>query len=351
MRIILFLLAVFGAWQTAAVAQTVISAEAGKPWLHQQSGISAPPAIEGMRRTKVTDHGADQHDVGIRYANDGNASFATLYVYRAGLVSPPIWADRAMAAMLAGRQLGTPRDGTLVGGMFTPPNASGENSGFIVTTAIEGADWKTNGLLLFAHNEWLIKLRMTSDQDQKTVQSMMLRFLKSLSFQSSSTAYPTATLPEACPDMLQPAKNAKLIQLDTMGSLAFGAVMVEALKKGLGIPQASPDLCRDASSTIEYGVYRLPSQKDGYLLTMGDSGKSVTVERFKPGRTGGLVSGSASYIAVTTDGVVQGSFPPFTKLPSPATVYALIGRIEPIVTNNLLSKDQKSITITVPGQP
>lgn len=348
MRFILLLIFTLLASTVPIAAQVAIPHEMDSPWLHQQSGISVAAQLDGLQRTKILDFGAGEHNVGVQFANEGKKSFATLYIFRAGVVSPSIWADRAMSVMLASKDLGTPKSGTLNGGFFTPPNASGPNSGVIVTTALESGKWKTNGVLLFAHSGWLVKLRLTTDLEQRDAQAMMLRLLAKLGLGNSTAIYPAARLPESCPDSLRTAKKPKLSQEDTMVSLLLGAILSEAMENGLSTPSQPEDYCRDASSTVDYGVYRSRSDQSAYLLALGDTGNSAIVTAFKGARLGGSRIGSGNHLIVLSNGIEEAAFPPLTGLPSPAMARQVLNSVGPMVTRNLLSDNPKNTTITVP---
>lgn len=347
MRLFLIFIAGYLIALAPATAQTEIAAPADAVWLHAPSEISVPTTLGGWPRTSISDFSEGQHNVVIRYGDAAKASIATLFIFRAGVKSPSIWADRAMAAMLANTRFGTPVDGSLYGGVFTPPNGSGSNSGVMISTALTNDVWKSNGLLMFGHDDWLIKIRLTSNLDQAEGQALLVTMMKEMGLGRSSLNYPPAQMIEACPNTLRTGKNAKLEHYDAMGSLLLGAMLVQAMEKGLPQFEPATDMCRDASSSIEFGTYRASTFKGGYLLAAGDAGNSVSVNYIGYGGSGLRGRG---YLAVMNDGVSQSAFGPFSKLPSPDIVLGFVTSATPIVSRSLLEKDAKNSTITVPGR-
>lgn len=347
MRIASLLFAALWLSLAPAHATAPIAAEAGTVWLHEQSQIAAPPKLGDMLRRSVNQFGEGEHNVFVRYSNASDGSFATLFLFRTGLVSPAIWADRSMAAMLANKKLGDRVEGSLFGGVFTPPNANGTDSGVMITTAVAGTAVKSDGFLLFAHDVWLVKLRLTSSLDQAQARALMLEMIKELKLGQSPLSYPKAHMIDTCPDPLRTGKNAKLEQHDAVGSLMLGAMLIGTMEAGLPAFEPLAEICRDALSTGEVGVYRKAKQDDAYLLAMGDAGTTVHVGLFKLGAGGGM---RRSHLAVMSDGVTQSAFGPFTRLPAPTLVRGFVADAAPIVSRNLISPKLGNTTITLPAR-
>jgi len=325
---------------------------ASSTWSHDRSGLSLPTTLAGFTRGQSRQYDEDGYNVSINFRDDASGSSADVYVYRAAPASVPLWGDRAVTGMFANPNLGEVDVAAVRIGRFTPPNGAGAESGLKVVTPIKG-DLASSGLAIYAHDGWLVKLRMSSRTlDATAIEMRMAEFIAGLRLPAATRPAPPLADIADCTAPLKSDKKAKLMQLDMMGTIMLGATLgtinedrVKNAAKASASSRAEPVWCRDASSQPQYGVYRSGGEDDAYLVAIGDSGTSLSVGRYDMGP---LMKPSRGFLVTQSDGVTELVYPPFDRLPLPEQMLALPGKISPVSSISLVPGEENKQTIIVP---
>lgn len=323
-------------------------------WSHDRSGLTLPDSLAGFTRGASKQYDEEGYNIGVAFRDDASESWADLFIYRAAPASVAIWADRAAAGMFANPMLGEVDLDAVRIARFTPPGSASKENGIRIVTPARG-EVTSSGLAIYLHDGWLVKLRMSSKTlDPAALEGKMGEFVAAL-------AMPAATMRsmgfyeiEDCSAPIKPAKKAKLVALDMMGSIMLGGTLGAAHDKKLEASEAAPrsggsaapGYCRDPGSTPQYGIYRVGGAIDQYVMALGDTGTSLSVGSYD---LGPLVKPSRGYLVRQSDGVTEQVYPPFTALPSPEQVLALPGRVSPVFSAGLISGDAKRV-IAVPAK-
>lgn len=332
----------------SAVAQTQIPVETDATFRTELMPLGFAPDIAGFTRTEVVGYDQEQFDVAANFNHAETSTFATLFVYRAGIEDPRIWGDRAETVMLASKSLGEIDHERIVRGTFTPPNGSGEESGLRLAVSLDESDWVSSGLSLFMHDGWLIKVRMSSrtlERDQLLVR--MDEFTRALVMERASEVFPAFTPVQDCEKELSFKREAKLVRLDMMGSLIYGAAFkaVEEKQQGnTGDPASRPVACR-AQLGESYAVYVHGTDEESYMMALGDAGISASIARYDMDK---LMTPGRGYAVILANGVEKEILPPFDRLPRPEQVLAIIGKVGPVVTVDTRPGSDGGTTISVP---
>ncbi len=338
-------------------AQDQPAARPASVWSHDRSGLTVPATLAGFTRGESKQYDEDGYNVSVAFRDKASGSWATLFIYRASPASVPMWGDRAAAALFrSGAQIAID-PAAVTRRSFTPPGGAGEMSGMkLVAPATGGA--ASTGLAIYLHDDWLVKLRMSSETlDPAALEARLGAFLDALALPTARRAAPPFAEIADCAAPAKPGKKAKLVQLDMMGSILLGGTLSAAhderlekekaaAEKGAAVKAASETpWCRDAASKPEYGIYRAGSD-EGYLVAFGDSGTSLTVARYD---MAGLIRPSRGFLVTQADGVMELVYPPFDRMPLPEQVMGLPGNVSPVFSAGLLPGD-KNTTITVPSK-
>ena len=337
-------------------AQDQPASRPASTWSHDRSGLTVPATLAGFTRGESKQFDEDGYNVSVKFQDDASRSWATLFIYRASPASVPMWGDRAAAALLrSGAQI-VIDPAAVTRSSFTPSGGAGEMSGMkLVALATGGAS--STGLAIYLHDDWLVKLRMSSETlDPAALEARLGAFLEALALPAARRAAPPFAAIADCAAPAKPGKKAKLVQLDMMGSILLGGILGSAhderlekqkaaAEKGAPVGAASESpWCRDAASQPEYGVYRAGSNEE-YLVAFGDSGTSLTVARYD---MAGLIRPARGFLVTQSDGVMELVYPPFDRMPLPEQVLGLPGNVSPVFSAGLLP-DSKDKTISVPS--
>lgn len=330
-------------------AQTEIPAQEGQPWRSPVSEFVAPPVIEGHARTDVTRFDEDGYNVAANYNAADGAGRISVYVYRAGVPDLPIWADRAATGMLSNARLDYDLDRTVIR-TFTPGNGAGVDSGWLLTVPVGVPEYTSSGLAIFGYDGWLVKLRITSTTlDANQLADQMERVAQGLQVARATTAgAPFATI-EDCADPLKFGKEAKLVRLDMVGSILLGAVLSAAQEKKEEQSSAAREpavWCRHPSSTAQYGIYQSDRIDKGYLVALGDSGTSATVQEI---RADELLKPSRMFIVRVSDGVTDEVAQPFARMPTPGQTVGAALRAPRVFSADVRPGGDGERVISVPG--
>lgn len=323
----------------------VIPVEADADWTHHWTGITISPVHAGFERAGVHQFVDDQFNVSVQLWDESRRTSITIYIYRAGAANVSIWADRAVTAMLANPRLGSPVEGQFLSGHFTPLNGSGTYSGFHAITPLEGGEMTATGVSLFAHDDWLIKVRASSRElGAAQVTEAIGSVISAMKLEQSSTTYPPVSFIEECSNELRFAEKVKVQQLDLMGQLMLAPLAANMSVAGTGKAGEEAQWCRDPQSSLEVGIYRDGGSKDSYFATLGDSGINASAARFSASNELLRVRG---YLVKSSDGVEERLWPLFDKLPHPVVLANNYDRISPVSSINVRPDGDGEQTIFV----
>ncbi|HYD24302.1 MAG TPA: hypothetical protein VEB68_05865 [Croceibacterium sp.] len=247
---------------------------------HQRTQISFPPNLEGMDRKRVRDFGTEQHDVAAMYETDDQATFLTLYVYRAGLPDASLSFDRLIRVMAAREGFLPAGTGSLVPTTFRPTGSATSTGLAIAYDLAPGQPNSATGALLFPHGSWLIKLRATSSAlDASQLGQLLRRVEASLKLPEPGFLSQPAYAVEACSTQLAAGTATRLEP--EQAAVAAIAVMMDGVsssqnEQGEKVPLPDVRWCRD--ERVEgLNVYRPDEATDRYAIAFGDSGNALFV--------------------------------------------------------------------------
>jgi hypothetical protein len=314
-------------------------------WTHKATGLTVTPEHEGFVRDGVRQYAEDEMNVSVQLHDADRSTSITVYVYRAGVANVSIWADRALTAMLGNPAMGSPVGGQLFMGRFTPINSSGEDSGFHAVTSLEGANVRATGMSMFAHDDWLIKVRASSSRlDEAGITEAIGSVISGFKLGESEEKYPTVEFIEPCEKGLKFAKKIKLTQLDLIGQLMFVPLTEHITVASKGKDTAKNSWCRDPQSTLEVGIYRSGNDNDSFVAALGDSGINAYVAKF---RTSSELLKARGFIVKTSDGIEEATWPIFDKLPHPVVIARNYGEVGPLATVDVRPGGDGDTTIMV----
>lgn len=252
-------------------AQRQIDLVPGEAWIHESTGFGFAPQVDGFDRLKLNDYGKTESDISFSYRDSSTGTVATIYVFRAGLPDVVVWGDRAEDSILinAPQYYGNTDRSKRRWSAFSPwPNS--RNSGLRVVYPLSGKGLKSTGLAIARHGEWLIKVRMTSQQlDAAQLEARMTRFLAAMAFPAPQQAGQPVYQVKPC---TKPLPTARVTQSRLDGQ--------EANVPTLFMPPVLPDsrpFCRETTTIKNVTIYRPGGSVETYVMTLGDGGNSVLV--------------------------------------------------------------------------
>lgn len=327
-----------------AHGQAPIEIEGNSGYLHPHLEFTVPQQLAGFVMTEAVTFDDDQFNVAMQLQDDSEAATATLYIYRTGLEDLRVWADRATTVMLSNPQLGTVDIDGIDMGNFTPPGGGGPDSGFLLVAPLEGKAVTSTGLAIFMHDGWLVKLRMSSHSlTPSALRPRIAQLIAALDLPGVEQQRPVFRTMEDCPDNLAFKREAKMLRLDTVGSLLFGTIF-SAAKEEEPIKRTAPNVACREGLTDSYGVYRFDEADDSYAVAFGDAGISASINKFD---ASGLFKPSKGFVVQLSDGVTLSVYPPFDRLPTPAQAYSILDQIRPQVTVDVRPGGDGGSTINV----
>lgn len=280
-------------------AQEEMPLEAGKPWVHDHSGIAVPAAIDGIQRLRGVRFADDDLDVAISFVADSPKEIATVYVFRNTNGAAPVWLAQAQWSLENGKSFGAPSL-ALKPVAFTPAGQASA-TGLLTVYGLTGSDYRSTGIAIFPVGEWYVKIRTTSAlRSPEENAAWMERIIASLRLPAVSAS----------------AAAAPVVPCTT--PLAAVSSTESPVAQGAGISQPADRIvagrwCRDANLSENNTVYRPVGTNDRYLLAMGDNGNAVSVRG-----EGGYYSESFIIAGMTF------ALPPQDGLPTPQRVLDLI---------------------------
>ena len=329
----------------AAQAQQTrtIDVPPAKQWQHAATGLVVPQALIGLARTTITDSSADESDIFLQFGDPAKTAL-TVYLFRAALADVPVWFDRVETQILGRRDVygeARPNGETVA---FTLPG--GTRASALRRVYVPGkGPFTATGAAMLPFGDWLVAARLSSTTlDPAALDTQLIGALTGLGWPAPvAGALPArvAVPVRPCAPALAFTGKAKLKKPDMSASL-IGALLAGMARdpKIEKTPPAGPDgFCREGAPTQEMAVYRALSGGEGYLIALGDAGRTISVypepfpDKGKPGFAVTYNDLSVSYV-----------FPSFDRLPAPDKVMAMIGKNSPISST---ARGSKSININI----
>jgi hypothetical protein len=321
----------------AAAQKRDLGVPATSGWKHANTNLILRARLAEFPRFELSDFGQSELDVAARFG-DGSTEI-TVYVFHPALASVPVWFDRAENAILARDIFANPQP---LGAAqpFAPPRSTAL-SGLRRSYRPGSGQYKSTALAMMPMGDWLVGLRISSTSlasDQ--LDAKFAEAIAGIGWPDGIADGPVAVPVAACAKPMSYSKHAKL-KPPSMSDALFGAmapaVAADQAKEGKAKPIGA--YCRDAATTASYGVYRWPEQPEGYLMAIGDNGRTITIEP----SLSGLVDKSPAFGALygDLDGTVM-VYPSFNALPDPGKVMDALERSAPISSSD---KGGKNITI------
>ena len=317
-----------------AVAQQKIriTAPADQPYRFKHSGLTIPVTLEDMPRVGIDQFGTEELDVFANYERGREA--LTVYVYRNVSGAVPVWFDRAKASIEQRRDAYGDATVALAPTAFTPP---GQNvaSGLMGAWSVSKPPYRGTALVLLPlGDDWLVKIRYSSATlDGAAVAARLPAILAALTWPTGLAAAAPAQPIADCATPLAFPKKAKIVRDQEALSMSalLGGVLQSAAANSAKEQKASgnaaeskpPLWCRDPGPSPIGGVYRADAATDAYLLAFSDAGRGASVS---PDTLGAMLDkkGAPRWSVSLIDMAQSSTYPPFTALPRPAEVLAMI---------------------------
>ncbi len=291
-----------------------------KGWQHARTGIILMSKLGNFQRSDLKDNGTSESDVSATYFSADKKDTASIYIYRQGIVSLPIWFDRSLYAMTTNPKISI---GSPLGPItrFIPPNSRTE-SGLRIVFNLRGSDRGATGLAMVPFGEWLVAVRLTSPtMTSVQLDANLLEVLSKVRWPEKRPLDEVAVPIAPCPNSLK-TKRAKVVPPDLAQAL-IGATLSSIVTTKTGQDSEKENrtviYCREGMQTLDYGAYRGNADTKGYVLAIGDAGVGASVY---PGFSLNGEKGQYSVTLARHDSL--NSYPSFNALPEPKQVFALV---------------------------
>jgi hypothetical protein len=320
-------------------------------WQHKWTELRLPPQVDGFRRRGIADYSEDERNVIGSFDDAESGTHMSLYIYQAAITDVSLWQDRVAHSMRANDRLGRFDSAGAIGGTFTPASADGHDSGYRLAGPLTGGTFRSTGFQMFAHDGWLVKIRMSSEAlSPAELIHRMEGFMATLALSPGKVDYPAVRLIADCTAPIRFGK-ARRVKPDLATLLLVAAAAGAAGRKqdagggGQAVPAGDPDYCRDAATTPGYGVYRAGGAADGYVIAFGDAGVSATVGR---NDLAALMGGSNYWIALSEPARTL-FYAPYSRLPAPEEVMRAVSSEGPVTSATMDSGGNSTVTLPTGG--
>jgi hypothetical protein len=304
-------------------------------WQHAATGLIVPRSLVGLPRTEITDSTTDESDIFLQFGDPDTTSL-TIYLFRPTIADVPIWFDRVETQILGRGVYGnTAPNGDAIA--FAPPR--GTTAAALRRVYIPGkGPYTATGAAMLPFGDWLVAARFSSTTlDAAALDAMLVQALNGLIWPAAAEARPApvAAPVRPCATALAFSKKAKLKKPDMttslLGAMLAGMARDPKLEK---TPAEGPTgFCREGTPSQEAAAYRTLSGGTGYLIALGDAGRTINVNpEFS------LDKGKPGYAVIFNDLSISYVFPSFDQLPAPDKVMAMVGKTRPISSSRRGSK-------------
>lgn len=266
-----------------AMAATEIKVPANRPFQHERTGIAFPTELGGLPRTQVLDFGAEQFDVAANYQAKDGSTIVTIYMYRAGfpVVAPSF--DVILNVISTREGFSPDTKAKMKPQVFAPAGHNNADSMQIAFPVGEGGRFRTAGVALIPHGDWLLKVRVSTNRhDPDTLLQYMQRLANKLRLPAADRISPATSPVAPCQSELA-FGDAHYVEADTAVAMAalMGEISINPQMGSLAelvAPAKATSWCRDEQFTNR-PIYRPSGTNDRYVLVLGDSSEAVTVGR------------------------------------------------------------------------
>lgn len=311
-----------------ASAQPVdLALPADEAWQHQWSAMAFPPRLSTFTRERILQFEERQTNVAAVYDDAKTKTQLTIYVYRPILPETAIWFDRALVAIGARDLFGGVNLEKVKIGSFVPPGGQNGSGQFAVIDT--SGTIKSTAVSLHRSGEWLIKLRISSEELSVKQLGVVLKNVQASLPPIEQPDLPPAYLIEACAPSLTFAVANPYVDPNGDAALAVEVSLdVMAANAPKSAEQARPTAlpyCRDGKPQQRFTVYRPQGTADRYVVAFNDAGKSISV--FPDALYGaGGASAIDVYQVVSGDGLATAIYRPFLTMPTLQQVAEVVFR-------------------------
>lgn len=331
-----------------------------KDWEHTWTPMTFPARLGEFERSEVFQFQERESDISANYL-DAAGSVLSLYIYRPGVSDASIWHDRALVSLGANDVMfGTEGVQGKRSASFKPAGHDIESG--ILTVLTSNGDFRSTGVALYSHGNWLVKVRLSSrGLDPDGLEALLRELLTQLPDLDNYAAHP-AYLIEACLDPMT-YSNADRLRDDRteagLDSLMDVMVDLKELREATGLDDAPyAQYCREGDGGAEGSIYRPIGMQDRYLIAFGDSGTSASVN---PAKTleevlkeeDGVSNADKAHFAVShSTGTHIRYFMPFHSLPQPNQAVQVVFGEQPILTaDRPLGEEALEVTLIPHEEP
>jgi hypothetical protein len=273
---------------------------------------------------------------------EGEQTAVTLYIYRAAVMSVPMWFDRSETQILLRTDVFGTSAPTGPARAFAGPKAANPSALRRIYVPGKGPN-KSTGLAILPLGEWLVAVRISSQAlDPVGLEAKLDEVIAGITWPEKVGDAPAAVPVVPCADKLAYESKAKPMKPDAgqsiMGALLLG-VAADMTKDKDGKPILPPQFCREGEPAQQYGVYRAPGSK-GYTLALGDAGRVVTVAGAFA--TDGKDNGYQLSLGDLEQRLI---YPNFDKLPTPEAAIQGVTKLRPV---SAVARGGKNVQVFVP---
>lgn len=329
------LIATLGALVAPAQAQTVFEVPGNASWKHAETGVILRPRIAGIPRGTMKDASKSELDISAQYESPDGQLYITVFIYRPALSSLPVWFDRSETAILMRDLYGKARPVSAAPTAFARPGAttaSGLRQVYLPSSGV----FKSTALAMMPIGKWLVAVRISAkDLDAAQIDARMTEVIAGIGWPKDVAESPVAVPVAPCAERLAYAKGARMKKPDMQDGLIAGSAIALAAGKEGGTP---PLYCRDLPPALGYGVYREPTETDGYVMAIGDAGIMISIgpDMFAEGKPRfRMFAGFLDHHAI---------YSTFDKLPHPDDAMRAIRGVAPAAR---VSLDGKNIELSM----
>lgn len=353
MRLMILVAAALSA-AVPAVAATDIKHDSSKRWAHKPTGVSLPPTLAGLPRSRLAWFSAAEVDVAGEYWSADRNDTITVYLYRNVSGDVPMWADRARFYIL---NLPDKYGAVTATGLrpFTPRGQS-VTSGLMESYQL-GKWGKSSALAVLPLNGFYAKFRVTSKtRDVAATEALLWEAVNAFDW-SSKVRHIAATPIVDCATSLATRPPARVIEgqdrmmAGILGGL-FAAVNFDKPAKG-DVPPP-PVYCREPGpADLSYGLYRANGDVEHYTLAIHDGGRAIKVGRnglseiikSEMAESEGKKDAQPRYTVSFVHLDKTETFSDFGSLPLPDQAVEQAEKSRPVSTAGTWGKKDKEVTI------
>lgn len=339
-------------------------------WLEDNSQMTLPENIGDLQRVEGTEYGEAKDNFAFLYKGEGN--ILSIYIYQTPLQNPAIWFHRAQRS-LWGMDIWADVDRSQEPVIFAPPgHAQASAAKIIFALDEEATGFKATGLALMQYNEWVIKLRYSSNVLEKDALGVALdEVIQTLHYPALKMATPVFAMPPYCEkdiatydEVKQITAESKDDAMQNMLSKVFSMTLMESVSRyedegsegDADKKLIFPQYCKlredeKQGEQMIFDAYRPVDLEDGYFVVMSDAGYIARVARV-PDVFGALM-GEGKKKAKKSDPVysvysigfgLSSYYMDVDKLPSPGLTVQIVNTGEPQMSTRLGGSDDEDST-------